>query len=75
MQGYRRAWKKMGKNSDTETFIEIESNTNYEYPFVSACRHQETGPMRGADKCQQRSIGILTIQMAAQENMHRCKQG
>lgn len=55
MEGYRRAWKKMGKNSDTETVIEIESSTNYEYPFVSACRHRETGPMRGVGGCQQRA--------------------
>jgi hypothetical protein len=55
MEGYRRAWKKMGKNSDTETVIEIESSTDYEYPFVSACRHRETGPMRGVGGCQQRA--------------------
>lgn len=53
------AWKdivgrwKLSKNSDTEMMIEIESSTNYEYPFVSACRHRETGPMRGVGGRQQ----------------------
>ena len=60
----------MSKNSDTEKVIKVECSTNYEYPFVSACRHQETGQMRGLAM----RVGILTIQMAAQENTYRCKQ-